>query len=215
MICHEKGDGYYDSFKNRTDVDYGDSKTNLLRVTLNEFWDGIIIGICNSRSLPSDFQSRNKWINAGTDYRKLVEPLDIAQYYSISKGKGNYLSDGRPDRYKVLEQWLEHRKENRNRGSKDQKSRTKLPFLTRDSCFWAHVEEAWKDLKEGTDQKKENLENFEKYVTKMINDCHISSDVFLEGSSFMKWWRDYKEHQTSEWQLKSPLYNLKSPFWKP
>lgn len=209
MICHEKGDGYYDSFRN--DKDYGDSKTNLLRVTLNEFWDGII-GICHRHSLPSDFQSRNKWINVGTAYRKLVEPLDIAHHYSMPKDSGNYL-DKRPARYKVLEQWLEHRKTNRS--SRDQRSRTKLPFLTRDSCFWARVEEAFKDLKEGEDQKKERLENFEKYVTEMIKDCKISSDVFLEGSSFMKWWRDYKEHQTSEWKLKSPLYNLKSPFWKP
>lgn len=199
MICHEKGDGYYDSFKIPND-----SKTNLLRVTLNEFWDGII-GICNSPSLPTDFQSRNKWINVGTAYRKLVEPLDIAQYYSTSKDSGNYL-DKRPARYKVLEKWLEHRKTNRT--SRDQRSRTKLPFLTRDSCFWARVEEALKDLKEGADQKKESLEKFEKYVTEMIKDCKISSDVLLERSSFMKWWRDYKEHQTSEWELKSPLYKL-------
>lgn len=210
MICHQKGDAYYDSFKNQNEKDYGYSKNNLLRVTLNEFWDKII-GISNSPSLPSAFQSRNKWINVGTAYRKLVEPLDIADYYSTSKDSGNYL-DKRPARYKVLEQWLEHRKTNRS--SRDQRSRTKLPFLTRDSCFWARAEEALKDLKEGADQKKESLENFEKYVTEMIKDCKISSDVFLDRSSFMKWWRDYKEHQTSEWKLKSPLYNLKSPFWK-
>jgi len=203
MICHEKGDGYYDTFKS----DISSTNAILRREELNKFWDEII-GMCESRELPHDFQSRNKWINAGTVYRKLVEPLDIAHYYRMSKGKGNYLSDGRPTRHKVLQKWLEGRKSNRS--SRHQKTSTKLPYLTRDSCFWAHVEEALKDLKKGAwDQK------FEGYVTEMINDRKISLDVFLERSSFMKWWQGYKQNQSAEWKLNSPLYKLmESEFWK-
>jgi hypothetical protein len=90
----EKEDGitYYDSFKKHKDID-----ANLRRVRLAEFWDEII-EMWERHELPSDFQSQNKWINAGNTYRRLVEPLDIAHYYRMSKGKGNYLSDGRPTR---------------------------------------------------------------------------------------------------------------------
>jgi len=208
MICDEKDDGYYDTFKNRNDEsDISSSNAILRREELNKFWDEII-GMCESRELPHDFQSRNKWINAGTVYRKLVEPLDIAHYYRTCKGSGNYLLDGRYNRHKVLQKWLEGRKSNRS--SRDQKARTELPFLTRDSCFWARVEEALKDLKKGTwDQK------FEGYVTEMINDRKISLDVFLERSSFMLWWQGYKQNQSAEWKLNSPLYKLmESEFWK-
>jgi hypothetical protein len=83
----------------------------------------------------------------------------------------------------VLHKWMEE-KEN-TRSSRGQSGRTKLASLTQDSCFLAHVEEALKDLenlKQGQHQKLESLEMFEGYVTRMINDHNISSNVFLEGS---------------------------------
>eukprot|EP00253_Pinus_taeda_P034624 PITA_34624 len=209
----EKEDGitYYDSFRKRNDID-----ANLCRERLSGFWDNII-EMWKRNELPSDFQSQNKWINAGTAYRRLVEPLDIAHYYRISKGKGNYLSDGRPTRYKVLEKWMEE-KEN-TRGSRGRSGRTKLASLTQHSCFWAHVEEASKDLenlKQDHGQNLESLEMFEGYVTTLINDRNISSDVFMEGSSFMKWWKEwkkYKQNQIPGWS--SPLYKImESESWK-
>ena len=47
MICYEKGDGYYDSFK----------KASLRRLELGKFWDQII-EMCESHEQPTDFQSR-------------------------------------------------------------------------------------------------------------------------------------------------------------
>ena len=47
MICYEKGDGYYDSFK----------KASLHRLELGKFWDRII-EMCESHEQPTDFQSR-------------------------------------------------------------------------------------------------------------------------------------------------------------
>eukprot|EP00253_Pinus_taeda_P021819 PITA_21819 len=189
--CENGRIGYYDAFKNRNKRDID---ANLRRVKLAEFWDEII-EMWENHELPSDFQSQNKWINAGTTYRKLVEPLDIANYYHTN-GNGKYLSDGRPKRHKVLQEWMEAKE--KTRSSRGQRSRGKPASLTEDSCFWAYVEEAWKDLenlKQGQHQNLQCLEEFEKYVTTMKDALKISADVFFEGSRFMTWsveWEKYK-----------------------
>jgi enhanced disease susceptibility 1 protein len=189
-----------------------DIDANGRRLKLGEFWDEII-EMWESHALPSDFQSQNKWVNAGMTYSQLVEPLDIAYYYRKSEGKGNYFLDGRPKRHKVLQKWLEEKEKTRK--ARGQMVRTKLPFLIPDSCFWAHVEEALKDLKQGLHQKKKSLQNFENYVTQIIKDRNISSYVFLERSSFMRWWQEYKQVQSPEWKLNSPLYRImESKSWK-
>jgi hypothetical protein len=210
--CCEKDDigGYYDSFKNQNDK--RDIDANGRRLKLGEFWDELI-EMWESHALPSDFRTQNKWVNAGMTYRELVEPLDIAYYYRKSEGKGNYLSDGRPHRHKVLQKWMEDK--DKTREAEGRVARTKLPFLIPDSCFWAHVEEALKDLKQGLHQRKESLQKFEDYVTKLINDRNISSYVFLERSSFMRWWQEYKQVQFPEWKLTSPLYKImETASWK-
>ena len=71
------------------------------------FWDDIIEKWEN-HELPSYFQSQNKWINASNTNRRFVEPLDIAYYYRTNS-KGNYLLNGRPNRYKVLQKWMEEK----------------------------------------------------------------------------------------------------------
>jgi hypothetical protein len=206
--CEKDGGiGYYDTFKNQIErKDVGGADTR--RVKLAEFWDNIIRR-WEGHELPSDFESQNKWINAGNTYRRLVEPLDIAHYYRTN-GNGNYLSDGRPNRHKVLQKWMEAKE--KTRSSRGQRPRTKRASLTPDSCFWAYVEEAWKDLenlKQGQHQSLQKLEKFEEDVTKMENALSISPDVFLEESSFMIWWeewKEYKKNQSPEWS--SPLYNM-------
>jgi hypothetical protein len=190
----EKEDGitYYDSFKYQ---DKKDIRADRHRLKLEGFWDEII-DLWEGMSCQCNFESQNKWINAGNTYRKLVEPLDIAHYYRNNQGNDNYLSDGRPNRHKVLQKWMEEKE--KTRSSKGQRPRTKPASLTEDSCFWAYVEEAWKDLenlKQGQHQSLQSLEQFEKYVTTMKNALKISSDVFLKGSSYMMWseeWEEYK-----------------------
>jgi len=63
----------------------------------------------------------------------------------MSNGKGDYVSDGRPTHHKVHQKWMEE-KEN-TRSSRGRSSRTKLASLTQDSYFWAHAEEALKEMK--------------------------------------------------------------------
>lgn len=70
------------------------------------YWDDIIEKV-NNHVLPSGFQFQNKWINAGTAYRRLVEPLDIVDYYHLHKDHGIYLlNETRPNRHKVMGKYL-------------------------------------------------------------------------------------------------------------
>ncbi|KAH9304204.1 hypothetical protein KI387_008608, partial [Taxus chinensis] len=178
------GPSYYDVFKQLSNKK--DFHIDLARKNLGSFWDDIIEKV-EKHVLPIDFQFQNKWINAGTAYRRLVEPLDIADHYRSQKSNKSYLLDEiRPHRYVVLERWLKEK--DQTRIGRDKKERTKFASLTLDSCFWARLEEACKALENA--QLKESLE-FEDYVSKMINDRSVSVDVFLEESSFMEWWKRY------------------------
>jgi enhanced disease susceptibility 1 protein len=77
-------------------------------------------------------------VNLGTLYRRLVEPLDIANYYKHSKNEdtGSYLSKGRPRRYKYTQKWHEQLQ--------------RIPFgSSLESCFWAIVEELQAEMSNG------------------------------------------------------------------
>jgi hypothetical protein len=79
-----------------------------------------------------------EWVNLGTLYRRLVEPLDIANYYRHSKNEdtGSYLSKGRPRRYKYTQKWHEQLQ--------------RIPFgSSLESCFWAIVEELQAEMSNG------------------------------------------------------------------
>jgi hypothetical protein len=70
--------------------------------------------------------------------------------------------------------------------SRAQKASTKRAYVTQDSCFGAHLKEGLKDLenlKQGQHQWLESCEKFEDNVTKMNNDCNISSDIFLKQAA--------------------------------
>eukprot|EP01018_Ginkgo_biloba_P029712 Gb_36483 [translate_table: standard] len=115
--CKASGVGYYDSFKMHNDE--RDFNANLARLKLEGFWYEII-EMVGRHELPDDFESQNKWINAGTCYRRLVEPLDIANYYRLGKQEtlGHYLGR-RPPQYKTLEKWLHEKERIRLRPQKE------------------------------------------------------------------------------------------------
>uniref|UniRef100_A0A0C9QPJ0 TSA: Wollemia nobilis Ref_Wollemi_Transcript_14737_2268 transcribed RNA sequence n=1 Tax=Wollemia nobilis TaxID=56998 RepID=A0A0C9QPJ0_9CONI len=188
-----RGTCYYDFLKQQTEIK--DIDANLRRTKLANFWNEIIDKV-EKHELPSNFQSQNKWINAGNAYRKLVEPMDIARYYRTNKDNKSYLSEGvRPHRHIVLEKWLNEKNKTR-RVRDNKKPRTKYASLTEDSRFWAYLEDACKDLENlhhaQSKESKENLERFEDYVWKMIKDRSISEEIFVEQSSFMTWWQEYR-----------------------
>jgi len=83
-VC-EKTEGitYYDSFKNQNDSK--SIKVDWRRLKLAEFWDEIIER-WESHELPSDFETQNKWINAGTAYRRGFERPGKSQTRTTPKG---------------------------------------------------------------------------------------------------------------------------------
>ena len=129
----------------------------------------------------------------------MSEPLDIAEYYN--KGLKDYINQGRPKHYKQLEQWLKETEKLASNPSQLKKQNV-ASSLTEDSCFWAHVEEARISCKllssrESRTGEKElsnhYLIEFKDYVLSLMKNYAISPDIFLPQSSFMPWWKDYKE----------------------
>eukprot|EP01018_Ginkgo_biloba_P029711 Gb_22765 [translate_table: standard] len=198
--CKASDVGYYDSFKMHNDE--RDFHANLARLKLGGFWDEII-EMVEQHELPDDFEAQNKWINAGTAYRRLVEPLDIANYYRLGKHEdsGHYLSNGRPRRYKTLEKWLHEKERIRKREAK--RGRSRPASLTIDSCFWARLEEVRDSLCDS--------EDFEKRVKQQIESFGLSEDILLENSSFIKWWKTL----TPQHKSNSPLSEfMREEGWK-
>ncbi|KAH7865228.1 hypothetical protein Vadar_003894 [Vaccinium darrowii] len=167
--------GYYDSFKLQNDVD--DFQANVKRLELAGMWDEII-EMLKRYELPDEFEGRSEWIELGTKYRRLVEPLDIANYYRHSKNDdtGPYVIKGRPKRYRFTQRWLEHA-ERMEKGSSSE------------SCFWARVEELRSSNKSFEDMKEDILV-LETDLLKWVEHRKIGNDVFLDESTFAKWWKN-------------------------
>ncbi|XAR51819.1 Carboxylesterase [Bertholletia excelsa] len=136
-----------------------------------------------------------RWLFGGTNYRRLAEPLDIAEWYG--KGNRNY-EEERSEHYKLLEKWEKEAKLERQRGYANERDRA--CSLTQDSCFWAKVEEVVITCKllEGEESSLcdreelvQELVRFENYVMGLINNKEVSAEIFLERSFFMEWWEDY------------------------
>ena len=179
--------GYYDSFKLQNEDD--DFHANVSRLELAGMWDEIK-EMLKEFELPDDFEKKREIIDLGTKYRRLVEPLDIANFYRHSKDKetGAYVIGGgpRPKRYRFIQRWLEH-DEKKSFGSR------------KESLFWADVEQLGIDIK-----KKGYLQEIEKKIQEVernliawIGDGSLDDDVLLENSTFVKWWRDLPpQHKT-------------------
>ncbi|XP_045790067.1 protein EDS1L-like [Trifolium pratense] len=179
---HQKK-GYYDAFKDQLDAQ--DFHANVWRLELAGVWDEIIEKLLNDE-LPDEFEVNEEWIDIGTKFRRLVEPLDIANYYRHSRnsnGRAYMDKGGRPKRYRYTQRWLEHAKPER-RGRENVYS---------ESCFWAEVEDlcykSSKDDKENFEDVKEKVLELEKQMKKWNEDDEIGKDVFLEDSTFVKWWK--------------------------
>ncbi|XP_060191484.1 senescence-associated carboxylesterase 101-like [Lycium barbarum] len=203
--------GYYDSFKfsGSRSRDEVKSRQEIVKHhrTLTKYWK---IMVAEVEKLPQKEEAafRTRWLYAGTAYRRMVEPLDIAEYY-MKLGNRDYVNLGRSEHYKQLEKWMI---EDKPSGSGNNKR--KAASLTEDSCFWAYVEEAIlssKRLREGSLEEKKNslrdLVIFGEYVMSLIMCYSVSSEVFQPQSSFMKWWKEYRQ------DILSSLNNLPLAFY--
>lgn len=203
--------GYYDCFKlsgsrSRNEVI---SRQEIVKHhrTLNKYWKRMVAEV---EKMPQREEAvfRTRWLYAGTNYRRMVEPLDIAEYY-MKLGNTDYVNLGRSEHYKQLEKWMI---EDEPSGSGN--NRTKAVSLTEDSCFWAYVEEAIissKRLRQGSSEEKENsmreLAKFGEYVMSLIRRYSVTSEIFQPHSSYMKWWQDYRQ------DILSCLSNLPLAFY--
>ncbi|PRQ25466.1 putative carboxylesterase [Rosa chinensis] len=184
--------GYYDMYKkqcNPSDINVSEYKKRLLN-----FWEDTVIEVENKPQMEGS-PLEVRWLWAGTNYRRMIEPLHIAEFYKKS-GARNYKNGGkRPKHFILLEQWLEKEIEGL--------AKRQMPAsLNEDSCFWAHVEDAiilCNLLNNGesvTDAEKvtykEELKKFEDYVCNAIDNYTVAPRVFLEKGTFMRWWKEYK-----------------------
>ncbi|KAK4272070.1 hypothetical protein QN277_020670 [Acacia crassicarpa] len=190
--CKNTGSGYYDCYKNellQRDIDVVTPSR-----MLTSYWKDMVEEV-DKQPQKEGANFRTRWLYAGTNYRRMVEPLDIAQYYR--EGKYDYINEGRSEHYKQLQKWQEEDKK-----PEPIKPRNVQSILTIDSCFWAHVEEALTSLRKckaagsSVAEQKEatmKLDEFEEYVYGLLKNYTVSPEIFLQGSSYMKWWNEYKK----------------------
>ncbi|XP_015879236.1 senescence-associated carboxylesterase 101-like isoform X2 [Ziziphus jujuba] len=194
--------GYYDSYKEKKGT--CEFNVEVFKKELTNYWKDMVKEAEN-KPQKEGASFRIRWLGAGTNYRRMVESLDIAEYYK--ENKLNYETQGRSHHYIRLEAWLkeweELLKEENNSGGKQNNSKKEsvASILTIDSCFWAKVEEAiilcnlLKTEKFGAEEKVKKLKDFESYVWGLLTNYEVSSEIFLTGSSFMKWWKDWKAYK--------------------
>ncbi|ESQ41464.1 hypothetical protein EUTSA_v10013249mg [Eutrema salsugineum] len=194
--------GYYDRFKTHiaSYVSPVDMDVEKRKRELNDYWKSLVEEVEKKpQSEKSVLKTRSLF--SGNNYRRMLEPLDIAEYYL--SGKKEYRTKGRSRHYVMLEKWFKAEMIEPVRCE----SRDLSDLLTFDSCFWAEVEEALIVINElktqvvmRDDEREvllEKLVRFEGYVWEMIRKREVSPEIFLEKSSFMKWWKEYKGFRSS------------------
>ncbi|KAK9925866.1 hypothetical protein M0R45_023128 [Rubus argutus] len=174
LFNEQKGGGYYDAFKKQEDKK--DFDANVKRLVLAGIWDEII-EMLKRYDLPDEFEGQEFWIQLGTKFRRLVEPLDIANYYRHAKNEdtGAYMVKGRPRRYRYTQRWLE-----KNEGVES--------GTYGESCFWAEMEELLKLASNGGNVEKAKVEKLRVDLIQWINSKMIGKDVLLGESTFVKLW---------------------------
>ncbi|KAL2977219.1 hypothetical protein AAZX31_13G054500 [Glycine max] len=211
--CKNHNIGYYDSFKRG--ITTSDLDAIQCQQSLRNYWiDMVEEAEMKPQTEGAAFCTR--WLFGGTNYKRMVEPLDIADYYR-SGGK-DYVAKGRSRHYIVLEEWLEEEKKDTSDSNSTNKKNVES-ILTFDSCFWAHVEEAilsckvLEDVQSSVTEKEEEtgkLLEFEKYVYGLLTKYEVSSEIFLEHSSYMTWWNQYKAIKNKETSYNSALVDFMS-----
>lgn len=191
-VSKSEDKGYYDSYKNRGLKK--DMHVVTFKKSLTNYWKEMVAEV---ERMPQKEEAsfRTRWLYAGTNYRRMVEPLDIADYYK--ENGEDYKANGRSQHYIKLEKWLEEAGKPLSSQVITRKHNVSAS-LTEDSCFWAHVEEALIQcelLRNGQEEEstRKKLIEFEEYVMEQIKEYAVSPEIFLGGSSFMQWWKDYEQ----------------------
>nr|ABR45998.1 enhanced disease susceptibility 1 [Arabidopsis thaliana] len=201
--CQAHKNGYYDSFK--VSNEENDFKANVKRAELAGVFDEVL-GLMKKCQLPDEFEGDIDWIKLATRYRRLVEPLDIANYHRHLKNEdtGPYMKRGRPTRYIYAQRGYEHyilkpngmiaedvfwnKVNGLNLGLQLEEIQETLKNSGSEcgSCFWAEVEELKGKPYEEVEVRVKTLEGMlREWITAGEVD---EKEIFLEGSTFRKWW---------------------------
>ncbi|KAL8115529.1 hypothetical protein AgCh_022143 [Apium graveolens] len=176
--------GCYEAFKIHNNE--SDFKADVARLELAGVWDEIV-DMVKRGQLPDDFEVKKEWIELGTKFRRLLEPLDVANYYMQGRNDdaGSYLIKGRPRRYKFPQRWHEHEK------------RMMQYAAISESCFWGEVEEIkFISKKLGFEAVKERIVKLEGHILDWYKNEVVDKDVLLENSGLTQWWKSLpKEHK--------------------
>lgn len=117
-----QGPGYYDSFKNARER--RDNGVDKYKTILTDYWERVVKE-AEKRPQIERTPLRDRYLFAGTNYRRIVEPLDIAEYYK--RGRKDYIKRGRSEHYELLEKWLEaYHKENPQAQAGSSNSKSKI-----------------------------------------------------------------------------------------
>ena len=201
---------YYDCFRNERLI--MDVKIQWQMADLTTYWEDMVAE-AERKPQKEGASFRTGWLQAGTTYRRMVEPLDIAVFY-MDDGR-DYINSERSQHYKLLEQWYKEAAKPPTREELDSKKQKVSVLLTEDSCFWAHVEEAILSCKsltnknstpELTESSWNNLVNFGEYVMEQIENYAVSPEIFLKDSCFMTWWGEFKAYKASPSNPCSPRF---------
>ncbi|KAL5722379.1 defense response [Ranunculus cassubicifolius] len=195
--CEVREVYYYDAFKVQKEEE--DFKANIKRLKLAGMWDEIIV-MLGRYELLDDFEARKEWVDLGTTYRRLVEPLDIANYYRHGKNDdtGPYMTNGRPWRYRCTQRWQEHASHMESDSCME-------------SCILAEVEELCKRTFE---EGKERVLRLESDVKRWVSRGEISKEVFLAGSTFVKWWKTLPPHHRAMSGIATLIDNQRSNLYR-
>lgn len=187
-MCETRGMGYFDAFKVQKHED--DFKANVKRLELAGIWDEII-EMLKRDELPDKYEAEKSWVKLGTEFRQLVEPLDVANYYRHLKNEdtGPYMTKGRPRRYKYTQRWREHA-EQLPRGS------------CGESCFWADVEE----LNLAVTSNQPRNEQMALNVANKLKEWHakgeVKKDAFLKETALVTWWKTLPDNHGAKLCIK-------------
>ncbi|KAM0955066.1 hypothetical protein ACFX2J_023335 [Malus domestica] len=210
----EMGIGYYDRYRNKRYL--SDIMATDYKKKLSNYWEDTVAEV-ESNPQKEGAAMRTRFLFGGTNYRRMIEPLHIAEYYK--EGGKDYIKE-RPRHFIMLEQWFnedeEKKKAEREKKERenpqlrsDTKSNSKAKnvasSLNDDSCFWVHVEEALILYNEqaSNPDAKQKLIDFEHYVLNNLEKFAVTLDIFLAQSSYMQWWNKYEKRVGNDYS--SPL----------
>ncbi|KAI3686469.1 hypothetical protein L1987_80147 [Smallanthus sonchifolius] len=137
-----------------------------------KIWD-VIVEMVMRKDLPDEFEVWDELVKLGTQFRRLYEPLNIANYYRHLKGDG-YLGV-RSKRDKFTQRWYEHA------------NVTEFELVS-ESNFAAEVEELMKEVIKPKYKTIEQVKDFERIkdnVEKWKSDENITHDDVFWGDSIL------------------------------